>query len=87
MYTVLIIEDDVLLQEYYNEILILEGYQTLNVFQGTEAISKIEKYGPDVIILDLAVPGKSGREILLDIKKYHLEIPIIVISVKKDYLL
>ena len=78
MAKILIVEDDVSIHNLIKELLIKEKYIILDAFSGTEALLIIEKENPDLILLDLMLPGLNGEEI---ISKIH-NIPIIVISAK-----
>ena len=78
MKRILIVEDDVDIHNLIKNVLEKERYDVISAYSGTEAILLIEKKAPDLILLDLMLPGLSGEEI---IKKVN-NIPIIVISAK-----
>ena len=78
MKRILIVEDDVDIHNLIKNVLEKERYDVISAYSGTEAILLIEKKTPDLILLDLMLPGLSGEEI---IKKVN-NIPIIVISAK-----
>lgn len=78
MYTIAIIEDDIHINEIVNNALLKENYQTIRAYSGTEALLLLEKKRPDLILLDLMLPGLSGEEILPKLKG----IPTIVVSAK-----
>ncbi len=75
---VLIIDDDIHIGNMLEETLSLEGYDVLRAYSGTEALMVLEKNRPDIILLDLMLPGLSGEELLPKVK----EIPTIVVSAK-----
>ena len=77
-YKVLIIDDDVYIGNMVAEALGKEGYETLRAYSGTEALLVLDRARPDVILLDLMLPGLSGEELLPKIK----DIPVIVVSAK-----
>jgi len=56
------------------------GYQVVSATHGEEGIAKVEKYRPDLIILDLAIPGLSGRSLLWELKKIAKDTPVLIIS-------
>ena len=62
-YTILIVEDEPdilsLIQEHFTE----EGYQTLTAAAGTEAITQAKTKHPDIILLDVMMPGMSGFDV------------------------
>ncbi len=76
--TIAIIDDDVYIGDMIEEVLQKEGYQILRAFSGTEALLLLEKNKPDLLLLDLMLPGLSGEEILPKLDSF----PVIVISAK-----
>ena len=76
--TIAIIDDDVYIGDMIEEVLQKEGYQRLRAFSGTEALLLLEKNKPDLLLLDLMLPGLSGEEILPKLDSF----PVIVISAK-----
>ena len=79
-HTILIIDDDENIGNMLNEALGKEGYNVLRAYSGTEALMVLEKNRPDLVLLDLMLPGLSGEEVLSRIKG----IPVIVVSAKTD---
>ena len=80
MKTIAIIDDDIYIGNMLEEALLREGYRVLRAYSGTEALMLLSKLRPDLILLDLMLPGLSGEEVLPHIK----DIPVIVISAKVD---
>ena len=80
MPNILIIDDDVYISTLFEETLISEGYTIHKAFSGTEALLVLSQNKPDLILLDLMLPGLSGEELLPQIK----DIPVIVVSAKVD---
>lgn len=80
MTSILIIDDDVHINTLLEEALKGEGYTVYKAFSGTEALLVLSKQKPDLILLDLMLPGLSGEELLPQIK----DIPVIVVSAKID---
>lgn len=78
--TIFIIDDDASIGNMLEEILKKEGYQVLRAYSGTEALFVLERQKPDLILLDLMLPGLDGREILPKIKG----IPVIVVSARAE---
>lgn len=75
---ILIIDDDIHINEMLEEVLIQEGYQVSHAYSGTEALLFLANEKPDLILLDLMLPGLTGEEVLSQIEK----IPVIVMSAK-----
>ena len=80
MKTILIIDDDMHIGNMLTEVLEREGYGVLRAYSGTEALMLLSTKTPDLILLDLMLPGLSGEEVLPKIKN----IPVIVVSAKID---
>lgn len=80
MKTIAIIDDDVYIGDMLEEFLRREGYDALRAYSGTEAIYLLAQHRPDLILLDLMLPGLSGEELLPRLKG----IPTIVLSAKAD---
>ena len=78
MQTILIIDDDISIGNLEQEVLEQTGYQVLRAYSGTEAVLLLKSCRPDLILLDLMLPGPSGEEILPQIQN----IPVIVVSAK-----
>ena len=80
---ILIAEDDTDISRLLSRILETQGYQTLLAFSGTEALSLIEHGAPDLLLLDLMLPGLSGEELLARLREErHCSFPILVLSAK-----
>lgn len=80
--TILVIEDDKFLRELISQKLFKEGYSVSGVIDGEEGIEKIKKEKPDLVLLDLLLPGIDGFEVLSQIKKDSnlVSIPVIILS-------
>ena len=80
MYHILIVDDDIHINKMLDDILTGEGYQVSHAYSGTEALLFLAAQRPDLILLDLMLPGLSGEELLPKIAG----IPVIVVSAKAD---
>ncbi len=80
MKTIAIIDDDIHIGDMLTEVLTQEGYSILRAYSGTEALYLLAQNKPDLVLLDLMLPGLSGEEVLPHIEN----IPVIVISAKID---
>lgn len=65
---ILVVEDDQLLREFYQELLSSEGYLADAAPDGETALSKIQNQEYDLILLDIMLPKKDGVEILRQLK-------------------
>ena len=64
MKKIAIIDDDQHIGDMLSELLIREGYQVQRAYSGTEALLLLSDTKPDLILLDLMLPGLSGEEVL-----------------------
>ncbi|KKR10541.1 MAG: Two component transcriptional regulator, winged helix family [Candidatus Woesebacteria bacterium GW2011_GWA1_39_21] len=82
MTKILVAEDDKLLANAYKVKLTREGYEVLSVADGDELVANIEKFDPDIIVLDLIMPKTDGFMILDYLKKSERwkNVPVLVSS-------
>ena len=80
MKNIFIVDDDVCIGDMLEEVLTREGYGTARAYSGTEALLYLSSNRPDLILLDLMLPGLSGEELLPLIQG----IPVIVVSAKAE---
>ena len=80
MKKIAIIDDDIYIGNMLEELLRGNGYDVLRAYYGTEALFLLSQNKPDLILLDLMLPGLSGEEVLPKIQG----IPVIVVSAKVD---
>lgn len=78
MQTILIIDDDAAIGNLEQEVLERAGYGVQRAYSGTEALLLLKERKPDLVLLDLMLPGLSGEEILPKIQ----DLPVIVVSAK-----
>lgn len=80
---ILIVDDDDSIRELLEFIVKKEGFRVEKSSNGKEALEKAKKLNPDLIILDLMLPGYGGFEILKELQTYETaNIPIIVVTGK-----
>jgi len=77
---ILIIDDDIYIGNMLEEALTKEGYGISRAYSGTEALLILSQFKPDLVLLDLMLPGLNGEEVLPKIEG----IPVIVVSAKVD---
>src|SRR5260221_4794331 len=77
---ILVIDDEASIRESLEVLLSLEGYATTMAVDGEEGLRMIETENFDLVLLDLALPGQSGLELLPQIKERQPELPVIMIT-------
>lgn len=77
MYKILVVDDDQHIGNLLEKLLEQEGYQVARAYSGTEALLRLEESPPDLVLLDLMLPGLSGEELLP-----RIDAPVIVLSAK-----
>ena len=80
MKQILIIDDDIHIGDMMEEVLSKENYLVFRAYSGTEAVLFLSQQKPDLILLDLMLPGLSGEEVLTKTEN----VPVIVVSAKLD---
>lgn len=80
MKKILIIDDDLYIGNMISELLEKNNYSVFRAYSGTEALYVLEHISPDLVLLDLMLPGLNGENVLSHINN----IPVIVISAKTD---
>jgi DNA-binding response OmpR family regulator len=80
--TVLLAEDDSFLSSMYVTKLQLSGYDVLHAEDGEKALELLKQNTPDIILLDIVMPRKSGFEVLEELKKdpAKADIPVILLT-------
>lgn len=77
---ILIIDDDIHINNMLDSVLCQAGYKVSHAYSGTEALLFLSKSRPDLILLDLMLPGLSGEDLLPQIA----DLPVLVMSAKAD---
>src|SRR5229473_1802036 len=80
--TVLVIEDDPWTRTITTALLAGEGFAVVEAKNGEEGLTQAREHAPDAVLLDLALPTKSGLEVLRELKSdiSTMSIPVIIVS-------
>ena len=78
MQTILIVDDDAAIGDLEQEVLARAGYAVQRAYSGTEALLLLKNRRPDLVLLDLMLPGLTGEEVLPQLQG----LPVIVVSAK-----
>ena len=82
--SILVIDDEASIRESLEVLLSLEGYTIAMAVDGEEGLRMLESNSYDLVLLDLAMPGQSGLEILPQIKERQPDLPVIMITAYKE---
>ena len=80
---VLVIDDDVNICELIRLYLEKEGFEVLAVYNGLKALDGFKSFTPNIVILDIMLPGADGWQVCREIRKIS-SIPIIMLSAKGE---
>ncbi len=80
---VLIVDDDQKLQKLLSEYLENNGFRVLGLTDGFKVLETIRKHSPDLVILDIMLPGRDGLEILKEIRR-DFNLPVIMLTAKGE---
>ncbi|MEL0583634.1 MAG: response regulator transcription factor [Candidatus Thiodiazotropha sp. (ex. Lucinoma kazani)] len=81
--TIVLVEDDLELNQMISDFLQEEGYLVTSIFNGNDAVDAIVNQNPDLVILDLMLPGIDGIEICRRIRTKYIN-PIVMLTAKDD---
>jgi DNA-binding response OmpR family regulator len=85
MKKILIVDDEESIRFLYQEELEEEGFEVEVAMNGEEALQKLLRFKPDLITLDIKMPGMDGIETLKKIRETERKIPIIMCSAYGEY--
>ncbi len=80
---ILVVDDDTALSEMIGIVLRGEGFEPVFCADGSEALAAFQEHKPDLVLLDLMLPGRNGIEVCADIRK-ESGTPIIMLTAKSD---
>jgi two-component system, response regulator, stage 0 sporulation protein F len=83
--TVLVVEDDPNQRELYIEELKTEGYNVLSAGNGREALNLAKEQSPDIIVLDINMPGMDGLDTLSHLLEVNRRTPVIINTAYASY--
>ncbi|ANB60626.1 response regulator [Anoxybacteroides amylolyticum] len=76
----LIVDDQYGIRILLNEVFQREGYTTFQAANGVQALEIVQKHQPDLVLLDMKIPGMDGIEILKRIKEINRDIKVIIMT-------
>jgi CheY-like chemotaxis protein len=85
MKKILLVDDEEGIQLLYQEEFQDEGYEVISAFTGEEALEKFKSETPDLVILDIQMPGMNGIEVLRQMKMIAPQLPVILSTAYHEY--
>ena len=84
--TVLLVDDEEFLRRVMKDLLVREGYEVVEAGTGVEALDQVDRHAPDVVVLDLNLPGMDGYSVLAELRSRPAtrNIPVVVLTAKGD---
>lgn len=80
---ILVVDDDQHIAELISLYLMKDGYDTQEVYDGKQALEAVTTYEPDLILLDLMLPGMDGYQVCAEVRKTS-KVPIIMLTAKGE---
>ena len=80
---IMMVDDEQTILKLLSRILEAEGYSVITTDNGRSALDLLEEYRPDLVILDIMMPGLDGFQIL-DLIRQYSDVPVIMLSAKRE---
>jgi DNA-binding response OmpR family regulator len=77
---VLIADDEAHIRELLRSFLAREGYDVVAVATGEQALAAVPNFRPDVVLVDMVMPGICGTDVLIALRRTGATVPVILIS-------
>jgi CheY-like chemotaxis protein len=84
MKRILVVDDEEAIRMLYREELSEAGYQVDLAANGAEALRMVEQWRPDLMTIDIRMPGMDGIDLLAKVRAKHRDLPIIICSAYGD---
>ena len=85
MKKILLVDDEESIQIVYREEFEDEGYQVISALDGVTGLEKFKEEEPDLVILDIQMPGMNGVEVLRQMKMLKPSVPVILSSAYQEF--
>ena len=82
---ILVVDDEESIHLIFRDELETAGYEVHSAMSGEEALEKVPEIGPDLVILDIQMPGINGIEVLRKLKERDPGLPVILSSAYQEY--
>ncbi len=82
---ILLVDDEEAIRMVYHEEFEEDGYQVVTAADGTEGLAMFASESPDLVILDIQMPGMNGVEVLRQMKMRNPKVPVILSSAYQEF--
>jgi DNA-binding response OmpR family regulator len=79
----MVVDDDKEMLKLLNHVLVREGFDTVVIADGNSALTLLGQTNPDLVVLDIMMPGLDGFQ-MLDLIREQSDVPIIILSAKQE---
>jgi DNA-binding response OmpR family regulator len=86
MRRILVVEDDHAMNQHIADILNKAGFKVSSAFDGVAGLEAVRTSTPDLIVLDIFMPEKDGLEMLVELRRAKIDVPVLIISGKQHLL-
>jgi two-component system response regulator (stage 0 sporulation protein F) len=82
---ILVVDDEDSIQIVYREEFEDEGYEVISALNGEAGLEKFQEEQPDLVILDIRMPGMGGIQVLRQMKMINPDVPVILSSAYQEF--
>lgn len=82
---ILLIDDDLSIREFYKEYLEEKGFEVYLAPDGFQGLSLYKEKMPDLVLLDISMPQKSGLEVLKEIRQINDSVPVFMLTAYEEH--
>lgn len=81
---ILVVDDDLAVRESLAQVLAMENYEPLLAADARQALEILRQEEPDLVLLDITMPGKNGWDLFEKMEKLYPLVPVIIITAKPN---
>lgn len=85
MKKILLIDDDPSIREFYKDYLEERGFEVYLAQDGFQGVTLYKEKMPDLVLLDISMPQKSGLEVLKEIKQINESVPVFMLTAYEEH--
>jgi two-component system, NtrC family, response regulator AtoC len=77
---ILVVDDDESIRSLLQSFLHAEGFRTVEAKAGGDVVPAITRHRPDLVVMDVRLPGMTGLEVLEQLKRAHIDVPVLIMT-------